>query len=229
MSTFTITRPIRAVTLGLAAALAAAGLSACGTTTASSSATTAASTAASTSAKAPSTGMPMDTGMSMGAMDPGSTATATAMSTTVHLHEAWVKAADSGMTALFGVLENHGSADVTLVRVVSTTSTMLQLHETVSDGNGGTKMQQKQGGFLIKANGGQHVLAPGHDHIMLMGLTGPLKAGSTATFTLIFSDQTKIEVTAPVRTYNAAQESYAPGATSGTGMSMTPGMTMGNG
>ncbi len=200
MTTFTTARPIRAVTLGLAAALAAAGLSACGTATTTTAATAAGTTVAT----------------------PGQSA-----SGTVSLRDPWVKAADSGMTALFGVLENHGTADITLVRVTSPASSMIQLHETVSNAAGGTTMQEKPGGLLVAA-GGRHELSPGHDHIMLMGLTGPLKAGSTATFTLVFSDQTTVDVTAPVRTYNAAQESYAPGATSGSGTSLTPGMTMGS-
>ncbi len=142
------------------------------------------------------------------------------------LRDPWVKAADAGMTALFGALENHGTKDVTLVSASTSASSMVQLHETVADG-AGTKMQEKKGGFLVPA-GGEHVLAPGKDHIMLMMLAGPLKAGASVDFTLTFSDGTTVKVAAPVRNYSAAQESYAPGATSGSGISMTPGMTMGS-
>jgi len=203
------TRPtIRAVSFGLAAALAAAGLlGACG-----SGSTAATTTPASTQTSTPAHSSAMADG---DAMDEAG----------VHLHDAWVKAVDSGMTALFGVLENHTAKDVTLISATSPASPMIQLHETVSDGAGGTKMQEKQGGFLVKANGGQHVLAPGQDHIMLMGITAPLKAGTTINFVLTFSDGTTLKVTAPVKTFAAGQESYAPSGTTGTGS--MPGMSGG--
>jgi copper(I)-binding protein len=181
-----------------AGVLAAALLGACGSTT---------STASSTSA-------PASTGAT-------ASATLTGAAATTHLREPWVKAVDSGMTAMFGTLENTGSTDVNLVSVTTPASTMVQLHETVGDGAGGTKMQEKSGGFVVKA-GQEFVLKPGGNHLMFMGITGPLKAGTTVTVVLTFSDGSTLPVTAEVRTFSAAQESYAPGATTGTG-----GMSMG--
>ena len=71
-------------------------------------------------------------------------------------------------------------------------------------------MREKDGGFVIPA-GGKLALEPGANHIMLMGLSGPLTAGSDVTFTLTFSDDSTYEVTAPVKDYSGANENYEGG------------------
>ena len=69
-----------------------------------------------------------------------STDTGTATATeadSVTITDAWVKAADSGMTAAFGELENTGDTDAAIVSVTSDASTTLELHEVVDDGSDG--------------------------------------------------------------------------------------------
>lgn len=191
----------RTMTAASAAVLAAALLGACGSsTTPSSSSTSAGSTATS----------------------PG----ATGQAATLTMTDAWIKAADTGMTGGFGILKNSGSQPLTVVSASSPVSAMMELHETVSDGSGGTRMQPKQGGFLVPA-GGSLELKPGGNHIMFMGLSAPLKSGTTTTVTLKLADGSTVAVNAQVRTFSGAQESYAPSATTGTGMN--PGMTTSHG
>lgn len=125
----------------------------------------------------------------------------------VTIADAWVKSAESGMSAAFGTLNNASDEDVTVVSAESPASTMLELHETVENDAGEMVMQQKEGGFVIPA-GGSFALEPGGNHIMLMDLAAPLAAGDEATFTLTFSDGSTYEFTAPVKDYSGANENY---------------------
>ncbi|MGO1850709.1 copper chaperone PCu(A)C [Microbacterium sp.] len=128
----------------------------------------------------------------------------------VTIEDAWVKAADEGMSASFGTLVNSGEDDVTVVAVASDASSMLELHETVENESGEMIMREIEGGFVLPA-GGEFVLEPGANHIMLMDLTAPLRAGDEATFTLTFSDDSTYEFTAPVKDYSGANENYEEG------------------
>nr|HPM53032.1 copper chaperone PCu(A)C [Rhodoglobus sp.] len=93
-------------------------------------------------------------------------------SDSVSIADAWVKSADEGMSAAFGVLSNAGDADVTIVSASTEASPMVELHETVANDAGEMVMQPKEGGFVIPA-GGTLTLEPGANHIMLMGLAKP--------------------------------------------------------
>jgi copper(I)-binding protein len=46
---------------------------------------------------------------------------------------------------------------------------------------------------------------------MLMGMEAPLVAGSEVTITLIFDDESELEVTGPVKVVNLEQEHYHSG------------------
>lgn len=188
----------RTTTAAAAAVLAAGLLGGCGTST-----STPSTTAGATSA-----------------------AKATGQAAALTVTDPWVKAADSGMTGGFGLLKNTGTTELTIVSATSPAAARMELHETVPDGSGGTMMRAKQGGFVVPA-GATAELKPGGNHVMFLGLTAPLKSGTTATYTLTMGDGTTLAVSAPVRTFSGAQESYAPNATTGTGM--TPGATSSHG
>lgn len=144
----------------------------------------------------------------------------------VSVTDAWVKSAESGMSAAFGTLTNESDADVTVVSAESPASPMLELHETVENDAGEMVMQQKEGGFVIPA-GGSITLEPGGNHIMLMDLVAPLAAGEQATFTLTFSDGSTAEFSAPVKDYSGANETYE-GGDMDMDMDMSPSPTPGN-
>ncbi|WP_449407896.1 copper chaperone PCu(A)C [Microbacterium maritypicum] len=128
----------------------------------------------------------------------------------VTIDDAWVKSAEEGMSAAFGTLSNSGDQDVTVVSVDSEASSMLELHETVENEAGEMVMREIEGGFVIPA-GGTLALEPGANHIMLMDLAAPLRAGEETTFTLTFSDDSTYEFTAPVKDYSGANENYESG------------------
>jgi copper(I)-binding protein len=146
------------------------------------------------------------TGCAAAAEPAAPTASATAAES-INIEDAWVKAADEGMSAAFGTLENDSDTDITVVSAESAASTMIELHETVENDAGEMVMQAKDGGFVIPA-GGSLELAPGANHIMLMGLTAPLVAGDDATFTLTLSDGSTYDFTAPAKDYTGANETY---------------------
>ena len=125
----------------------------------------------------------------------------------VTITDAWVRSAETGMSAAFGELSNTGSEDVTVVSATTEASSMIQLHETVENDSGEMVMREKDGGFVIPA-GGTFMLEPGGNHIMLMDLNAPLVAGDDVTFTLTFADDSTLEFTAPVKDYSGANETY---------------------
>ncbi|OKJ12009.1 copper chaperone PCu(A)C [Kitasatospora sp. CB01950] len=131
----------------------------------------------------------------------------------VTVKDPWVKASDSGMTGLFGTLVNTTGAQLTVVSGTATVAEKTELHE-VADVDGKPMMRPKAGGFVIPANSG-HELKPGADHIMLMGLTQPLKPGDEVAVTLTLDDGRTVKFTAVGKAFAGGKEDYNPGMTKG--------------
>lgn len=147
------------------------------------------------------------------ATDAASATTGADAAAAVTMTDQWVKAADSGMTAVFGTLKNSGKDEMTVVSATSPAAGRMELHEVVGP-QGAKAMRPKEGGFAIPA-GGTHVLAPGGDHLMLMDLKAPLAVGSDVEVTLTFKDGSTLPFTAQVRTFAGADENYQPGGPAG--------------
>ncbi|MEV0807642.1 copper chaperone PCu(A)C [Micromonospora sp. NPDC050200] len=138
---------------------------------------------------------------------PSPSASASATAGVLGIRDPWVKAADKGMTAAFGTLVNDGDTDVTVTAAATDVSPM-ELHEmTMKDGK--MVMQPKQGGIVVKAHSST-ALQPGGEHLMLMDLKQPVKAGDELTFTLTFADGETQTFTAVAKPFTGAQESYSP-------------------
>lgn len=135
--------------------------------------------------------------------------------------DAWIKAAPTGMTGGFATLTNRGDSELRLTSVTTDRAATVELHETVTDGAGGMTMRPRKGGFTVTAHG-THRLAPGGDHLMLMGLDRALAPGEEVAFVLHLSDGSTKTVTALVKDFTGAQEKYAgTGSTGMTGMTGT--------
>lgn len=132
----------------------------------------------------------------------------------VTLSDPWVKAADSGMTAMFGTLTNNSDTDLTLTGVTSPASPRVELHETADDGAGAMVMREKADGMALPA-GESYTLEPGADHVMLFDLPGPVPAGGEVPLTFRFGDAGAAEFAAQVRDFAGAKESYDTGAHGG--------------
>lgn len=141
-----------------------------------------------------------------GATEAAPAATAGPAAEHLAVTDAWVKAAPDGMTAAFGTVTNTGESAVTVVSVESDAATDLELHETV-EGETGEMVMQEVEGFTLEP-GGVLELAPGGDHIMLIGLTGPIRAGDTVDLTLVLDDGSRLALTAPGKDFAGANESY---------------------
>ncbi|WP_427871134.1 copper chaperone PCu(A)C [Leucobacter luti] len=131
------------------------------------------------------------------------------------LSDSWAKANAGSemesMSAVFGTLKNNTDKEVTLESAESASAGTVELHETDGDG----KMREKKGGFTIPA-GGELQLAPGGDHIMLMEMPKPIKAGEEVEATLHFSDGATLKVQALVKDYSGGNESYDGGMDHGS-------------
>ncbi len=87
------------------------------------------------------------------------------------------------------------SAD-TLVSISTPVAALAQVHEMKMESNM-MMMRELEAGLPLPA--GQAVaLAPGGNHIMLMGVTEPLKTGDTVPLTLTFATAAPVEVSATV-------------------------------
>jgi len=88
-----------------------------------------------------------------------------------------------------------GAAD-RLVSASSTDATMVQIHESRIE-SGMMMMRELREGLALPA-GEAVVLAPGGNHLMLLGVKEPLVAGDTVALTLTFESSPPLEVTAAV-------------------------------
>ncbi|GAA4519556.1 hypothetical protein GCM10023160_03520 [Brachybacterium paraconglomeratum] len=130
----------------------------------------------------------------------------------------WVKAAEEGMTSGFGTLINGTAQDLVLSGARTAAASRVELHETTADGSGGMSMQEKEGGFALPA-GGDLLLEPGGNHLMLIELTAALRPGDEVELILEFEDGTEHPFTATVKDFAGAQEHYEPEGSSGSGAS----------
>lgn len=173
------------------------------------------STGSTSSTTSTSSSVAVTTGTTKAGAGASGTATATGQAAALVVSDAWAKAAETGMTGAFMVLKNTGTADLHIVSATSDAATKMELHETVMSSGGSMQMQEKKGGFVIKA-GATLTFKPGSDHVMFLGLTRALKSGTTVVITLTLEDGSTRQVVAEVRTFAAANETYVPGATTGT-------------
>lgn len=120
---------------------------------------------------------------------------------------AWAKAQDEGDTAVFGMVMNATSSDVTVVSAASDAATTVELHETTESADGQVVMAEIPGGLHLPA-GEPLMLEPGGDHLMLMGLVKPLQPGDEITVTLTLDDGTELSFVAPVKDFSGANETY---------------------
>jgi copper(I)-binding protein len=98
--------------------------------------------------------------------------------------------------AAYLVIQNNGAAEDKLLSAESEAAKMVELHESME--SGGMMSMAPVPNIPIPANG-KVELKPGSFHMMLMGLTRPLKTGDKVQLTLNFEKAGKIPVTAEVK------------------------------
>ena len=126
----------------------------------------------------------------------------------ISVSDAWVKATDTEMTGAFGTLTNTGDAEMVVVSATSPVAGTMEIHEVV-DKDGTMVMQPLEGGLVIPA-GGTATLAPGQDHLMLMGLSEPIEAGQTVEITMTCADGGTAAYSGVAKPFEGGEETYEP-------------------
>lgn len=156
---------------------------------------------------APATVVPAPGASAGQGSSPSASSSGAEQSSLVEVRDAWVKAAEDGMSAAFGLLVNEGAEDVRVVSSTSDSSPIMELHETVENASGQMVMREKRDGFMIPAHS-EYVLEPGANHLMLMDIREPVRAGGMVSFALEFEDGSVLEFEAPAKDYSGANETY---------------------
>ena len=133
----------------------------------------------------------------LGLLAAGCSSTPAASAPGLTISDAWARpAAAAGQSAAYLTIANAGAADTLLsVRCSIAGSTMI--HQTSTDASGMTGMSPIE--KLPIPAGATVTLAPGGYHIMMMGLTQALAAGSTLELRLVFEHAGEIPVSAAIR------------------------------
>jgi copper(I)-binding protein len=114
----------------------------------------------------------------------------------IEVTKAWARATPPGASvgAVYLTIANRGGTADRLVSVASPAAQSAMLHQTTEDG-GVSTMREAEGSISPQST---LDMRPGGAHIMLMGLTGPLKAGETVEVTLQFENSGRLTAAAKV-------------------------------
>ena len=127
---------------------------------------------------------------------------ASATAADIELSNAWLRATigQSNVTAGYLVIENRGAREDRLLSVHTAAAAKTEMHQTTM-GEGGVMRMRPMADLPIPA--GQTVaFRSGGDHLMLSGITTPLKAGDFIDLTLSFEVAGDIVVSAEVARRN---------------------------
>lgn len=109
--------------------------------------------------------------------------------------DAYIRATNPKSGAAYMAIRNEGPQSCRLMAATTPAAARAELHSTREE-NGVMKMIAI--GPVDIGPGQTLTLAPGGDHLMLMGLTAPLKDGDQAALTLDLGDCGLLQVQAPV-------------------------------
>ncbi len=117
----------------------------------------------------------------------------------IEVHNAYARAAmpTAKSGAAFMEIVNTGPGDDRLINASSDIAARVELHTHIAAENGVMQMVQVKEGFPVPANG-SHELKRGGDHVMFMGLKGPMQDGTTFPLTLTFEKAGDITLDVPV-------------------------------
>ncbi len=110
--------------------------------------------------------------------------------------------------AVYISLRNHSDEDDRLFRVEGDVAERIEIHTHMQDDAGVMRMMELEDGIAIPSGEG-HLLRPGGDHIMLLGLSQPLEQGDTFELLLFFDVWLPETITVTVD--NAAVEALTGG------------------
>jgi copper(I)-binding protein len=133
----------------------------------------------------------------------------------LEIEHPWARPSTGKTGAAYFVIRNDGKSDDALLKVECARAAKVQVHEMKMDG---AIMRMRAVERLAIPAGGAVSVAPGGLHVMLVGLTGPLKDGEAFPMTLVFEKAGSIVVSVKVETPAATPDA-------GHGMGGMPGMS----
>lgn len=98
--------------------------------------------------------------------------------------------------AVFMMLSNESGQDDRLIAARTDAAKRVELHTHQETGDGVMKMTEIEA--IELPAGATHHLMRGADHVMLMGLTGPLEQGAEIEVTLVFEKAGEMTLTVPI-------------------------------
>lgn len=118
---------------------------------------------------------------------------------------AWTRATPPGARVAAGymTIENTGMTEDVLLAGEVAFADRVEVHEMVV-ADGMMRMSQIEGGLSIPP-GAAVTLQPGGEHVMFVGLDGPLSAGDTVEVTLTFREAGEVTVSLPVAPIGATR------------------------
>ena len=131
---------------------------------------------------------------------PAAPATADVSAEAVRITHAWARASVPGQKATGAFMTLTANTPLQLVGVASPVAGVAEVHEMARDGDV-MRMQPVQA-IEIPA-GGSVTLRPGGLHLMLVGLSAPLRVGEAVPVTLTFEHAGAITVQVPVQAAGA--------------------------
>ena len=113
----------------------------------------------------------------------------------IMVDDAYIRSSTAKSTsgAAFMVVMNHSGADDRLIGASSDVADKVELDSHTSDDNGVMRMGEIEGGVAIAADE-MHAFKRGGDHLMFMGLKGPLEQGAMVPVTLEFEKAGAVEI-----------------------------------
>jgi copper(I)-binding protein len=145
----------------------------------------------------------------------------------LEITNAWARATPPGAhtAAAYFSIANTGTAADTLTGESSPIAGMAMLHRMEME-NGVMKMRMVEGGLAIDP-GKSVELTPNGLHIMLMDMTGALKAGDTMPLTLTFAKAGSVTLKVPILPVGSkGPQAGAPMTMDSTSGDSMPGMDM---
>lgn len=118
-------------------------------------------------------------------------------------HPYAVETAKTAKTAAGYLSIANGGSEADRLVAVETAFPMTQIHAVETDAQGVTRMVHQENGIEIPA-GETVTLAPNGLHVMFMGLTAPLVAGTSFPATLVFEHAGKLDIEFKVETREKA-------------------------
>ena len=116
----------------------------------------------------------------------------------IHIHDVTIRATtpNAGATAIYAMIHNHGDEQDRLVGGRVSFAKKVEIHEMKMDGDV-MKMREIEGGLVIPSDGMAH-LKKGGNHMMVMGLSEPIKLDGAYEITFSFEKAGDITVPAVV-------------------------------